>query len=246
MTETIQNSNGIIAPIQNVGLFNELLDRVMNRPIHLPGMAIFHGYSGLGKSFSATFGAHKHNAHYVEVGCSWTRKKFLEAVLKELGGQVTGTIPDMVDQIIDILIDIDRPLIIDEFDHIVDKGFVDLVREIHDSTRAPIILIGEERLPQKLTKWERFHNRILDWVPAQPLLREEMNMLARQQCRSCEIADDLLDLVFKVIEGRVRRACVNLALIEEYARKMGKQTMTLADWGDNKLFVGKAPMRERL
>ncbi|WP_339863249.1 ATP-binding protein [Paremcibacter congregatus] len=245
MTESIKinNPGGMIAPLQNVGLFNELLERVMNRPIHLPGLATFHGPSGYGKTLSATYGAHKHKAYYIQVGESWNRMKFLNALITQLGGTIHGTIPDKVDQIIDILIDIDRPLIIDEFDYVVKKNFVELVREIHDKTNAPIILIGEERLPIKLQKWERFHNRILDWVPAQPISLEEMNVLASFNVRQVEVAPDLLAHVHRVIEGRVRRACVNLAYIEDEARKKGLSKISLKDWGDRPLFIGKASAR---
>lgn len=243
MTEKTTQNKGMIAPLQNVALFNELLERVMNRPINLPGLATFHGPSGYGKSLSATSGAHKYRAYYVEVGSSWTRRKFLDALITELGGVIFGTIPDKVDQIIEILIDIDRPLIIDEFDFVVEKNFVELVREIHDKSHAPIVLIGEERLPIKLQKWERFHNRILDWVAAQPLNLEEMNILAKYNSKSVEISFDLLAHVHRVCEGRVRRACVNIALIEGEARKTGLSKINLKEWADRPLYIGKASNR---
>lgn len=243
MTENIIQNKGMIAPLQNVALFNELLDRVMNRKAHLPGLATFHGPSGYGKTFSSTYGAHKHNAHYIEVGDSWTRKTFLEKLITEMGDTPCGSIPNMVDQIEDILCGIDRPIIIDEFDYVVKKNYVELVREIYNRTHAPMVLIGEERLPIKLQKWERFHNRILDWVPAEPLLETEMRILTRFYAEDVEIADDLLDHVFRVIEGRARRACVNISRINEYAQQQGLSKISLKEWGNRPVYVGKAPMR---
>jgi len=236
---------GMIAPLHNVALFNELLDRLMNRQAHLPGIATFHGPSGYGKTFSATFGAHKFRAYYIEVGDSWTRKTFLEKLITEMGEKAYGTIPNMVDQVVDILIGIDRPIILDEFDIVVRKNYVELIREIYNRTHAPIVLIGEERLPMMLQKWERFHNRILDWVPAQPLTREEMRTLSHFYAE-VEIADDLLDHVFDVIEGRARRACVNIARINEWARQQGLNKITLKDWGNRPVFIGKAAGRASL
>ena len=173
---------GTIAPLRNVNLFREQVERLMNRPPHLPGMGAFYGYSGLGKTFSATYGANMFRAFYVECGESWTKKKFCQRVLQELGMQPQGTIADMVDQIIEALSMAQRPLIIDEFDFAVARKMVELVREIHDKSAAPIILIGEELLPRKLEPFERFHNRVLEWVLAQPADRDDVNQLASLYC----------------------------------------------------------------
>lgn len=246
MTENTQINKGMIAPLQNVALFNELVERVMNRPIGLPGLATFHGPSGYGKTFSATYAAHKFKAYYIKVGDSWTRKTFLEKLITEIGEKAYGTIPNMVDQVVDILIGIDRPIIIDEFDTVVDKNYPELIREIHDETDAPIILIGEERLPSKLMKWERIHNRMLDWVAAQPVLREEVNILARYNAADIEIADDLLDQVFKVSEGCARRVSINLNRIRNVTTGRGLSRMNLKDWGKEELYIGKAAGRTQI
>ncbi|MBK67897.1 MAG: DNA transposition protein [Rickettsiales bacterium] len=232
-----------IAPLKNVSLFNELMDRVMNRPIHLPGMATFHGYSGFGKTFSAVYGANKYKAYYVEVGHSWTQKKFCEAVLNELGGQTKGTIATLVDRIVEILAEEDRPLIIDEFDYVVKRKFVELVREIHDKSNAPIILIGEELLPSKLSEWERFHNRVLDWVPALPADIDDVRNLARLYCPMLDINEDVLKQLHKMSQGRVRRICVNLEKIREYAVTNGGDNVNVSDLNGVQMFTGTPPQR---
>lgn len=241
----METGNGTIAPLRNVALFIELVDRVMNRPAHLPGMATFHGFSGYGKTFSATYAANKWRARYIEVGASWTRKKMCEALLVELGETVKGTISSMVDTIIEALAIANVPLIIDEFDHVVSMGekAVNLVREIHDKSEASIILIGEENLPNTLSRWERMHNRMLDWVPAQPADADDTAHLARLYCPDLEIAPDLLGRIADKSAGRVRRICVNLERVREHARMNGLDSIGLAEWGDQSLFTGKPPVR---
>ena len=91
------------------------------------------------------------------------------------------------------------PLIIDELDHMVKKGAVELIRDIHDGSQAAILLIGEERLPAKLERWERFHGRVLDWVPAQPADLDDCRHLANLYCHNIKIADDLLSAMHKVL-----------------------------------------------
>jgi len=226
-----------------VGLFMELVDRVMRRPPHLPGMATFHGFSGYGKTFSATLAANTYRALYVEVGSTWTKKRFLEALLTELGQPARGTIADMADQVISGLAQENRPVIIDEFDHVASRGFVDLVREIHDKSCAAVILIGEELLPSKLVKWERFHNRMLDWMPAQPADLEDVRHLARLYAPGIEMAEDLLARITEAAQGRVRRACVSIERVREMAATAGLDAVDLGAWGDRPLFLGQPPAR---
>ncbi|EGJ49017.1 AAA family ATPase [Desulfocurvibacter africanus] len=244
MTNAMQPGNGgTIAPLRNVGLFHELVGRVTSRPAHLPGMATFHGFSGYGKTFAATYAANRFRAKYVEIGESWTKRKLCSAILAELGVPARGTIADMVEKIIEALAVDQVPLIIDEADHLCGGGMVELVREIHDKSGAAIVLIGEELLPDKLAKWERVHNRMLDWVPAQPADLDDVRHLARLYCSGLEIGEDLLAKVAESSQGRVRRACVNLERIRERAATEGQEFMGLAQWGSEALFSGRPPAR---
>lgn len=232
-----------IAPLKNVSLFNEGVERVMNRPAHLPGMVTFHGYSGYGKTCAAIYAANRYKAYYVEAGHSWSQKKLCEAILTELGIPAKGTIANQVDKIIEGLASNECPLIIDEFDYIVNKKFVELVREIHDKSGAPIILIGEELLPSKLAEWERFHNRVIDWIPAQPADFEDMEHLASLYCPDIYISADVLKCVHDKSQGRVRRACVSLERIKEYAKMTGTEEVSVSDLNEVKLFSGLPPQR---
>lgn len=239
---TLGNGN-TIAPLRNVGLFMELVERVQSRPAHLPGMATFHGFSGYGKTFSATLAANTHRALYVEVGSTWTRKRFLEALLTELGQPARGTIADMADLVITSLAQEGRPLIIDEFDHVVARGYVELVREIHDKSCSAIVLIGEELLPSKLVKYERVHNRMLDWMPAAPADLEDVRHLVKLYAPEVTMADDLLGRIAEAATGRVRRACVSIERVREMARTGGLAEVDLGSWGDRPLFLGLPPAR---
>lgn len=234
-----------IAPLKNVGLFSALVDRVVHRTQGLPGMAVFHGWSGFGKTFSATYAANKHGAFYVEVGDSWTRKKLCQAILQEMGMDTRGTISDLVDRIIEGLVGENRPLIIDEFDHVLAKNYFETVREIHDKSGAAIVLIGEERLPAKIKALpsDRFHNRMLDWVAAQPTDLEDCRHLARLYCPDGVIEDDLLKRVHESSQGRVRRVCVNLDRIREAMVTESLETINLAQWNNRPLFTGDIPTR---
>ncbi|TGG92505.1 AAA family ATPase [Natronospirillum operosum] len=231
------------APLQNVGLCNEALERALDRPAHLPGLVAFYGPSGWGKSTAAAYCANRHRAYYVECKSSWTKKALLLAIITEMGIAPAKTLYEMADQISEQLVLSQRPLIIDEMDHIVSKKAVEVVRDIYEGSNAAILLIGEEMLPAKLREWERFHNRMLSWVPAQPCNLDDAQALAQMYCSEVAIADDLMSRISDVSRGAARRICVNLESVRQAALSDGLDFIDLATWGDRPLYSGEAPKR---
>ena len=231
--------------IKNVAAFMAMTMRLVDRDPHLPGIGVCSGYSGLGKTYASIFAQNKTRAIRVEVGDSWTRKTLLAAILRECERRVIGrsTVADLSAAAIAALgEDPARPLIIDEADKLIDKGIVEIVRELHEHSGAPVILIGEEALPTKLLRIERLHNRVLDWVQAQPCDLDDARQLARAFCPGLTLADDLLEHIRKQSGGRARRIVVNLAHAKEALRnRSGGKQLTLEQWGNAPLFTGKPP-----
>ncbi len=232
-----------VAPLTNISLCAGALDRAVNRSYHLPGMVVFYGPSGWGKSTAAAYTANRQRAYYIECKSTWTKKATLMAILKEIGIPAPKTIYEMTDVICEQLAKSGRPLIIDEMDHLVDKSAVEIIRDLYEGSGAAILLIGEERLPKKLERWERFHGRILDFVPAQPCDLEDARHLARLYCRQVKIADDLMTDLHKASHGSARRICVNLERVAGEALSSGLDEIDAKQWGSRSFFTGEAPAR---
>lgn len=234
-----------VAPLRNVAALVELVTRVQERGFGLPGMAVFYGPSGYGKTTATVFAANEFRACQVEVKSIWTKKKLCEAILEDLGIVPAKTISYMVDQIAEALARTNRPLLVDEVDHLVEKNFVEILRDIHESSGAPVILIGEELLPQKLERWERVHGRIMDWVAAEPGVLEDVSHLAPIYCPGIEVAAPLKEQLLSDSNHSIRRICVNLDRILEFARTHNKQAVGLSDWKNEQFFNGKPPAPRR-
>ncbi|WP_018701431.1 AAA family ATPase [Amorphus coralli] len=220
-----------LAVLNNVSSLHFLATTLIQRPHHLPGIGVFSGWSGMGKTYASVYTQNKTGAIRIEVGESWTKKTFLTRLLNELGQEPKGTISDLVEQAAMALEDDpNRPLLIDEADKLVDKNHIEIVRELHDASGVPTILIGEEQLPQKLAKWERIHNRVLRWEFAQPCDEEDTRELARMFCDGIELSEDLIGAVRAHSEGRARRIVVNLSRIAEVANNQGKTNLDLAEF----------------
>jgi len=236
-------TNGTTAPIQNVAICASAIGKAMDRPAHLPGMVCFYGPSGWGKSSAAAYAANANRAYYVEAKSSWTRKALLIAILREIGIVPARTIYELTDQVSEQLVLSQRPLIVDEMDHLVDRNAVEVVRDIYEGSNAAILLIGEEMLPSKLKKWERVHGRMLHWAPAQPASIDDATHLRALYSRGVDIADDLLGWIHELSKGSVRRICVNLERVTSEAKGKGQMAVDLDWWGGRELFTGEAPVR---
>lgn len=239
------NTAGTIAPLRNVRLLNALINRVQDRDPDLPGLACFFGFSGYGKSKAAVWNAQETRAYWVEVQSTWSRKKLAEKILQQMGIAPGRTISDMVEQIGDQLSKSGRPLLIDEADLVAKDGMIGVIRDIYESSQGTVILIGEENLPQTLKRWERVHNRMLDWVQAQPADLREVGLLAQMKCPGIEITPEVQQIVLEKSQARARRIVVNLRNVLEYALSNGKTVIGETDAKKITFFSGEAPAPRR-
>ena len=233
-----------IAQIYNLELVRTAAERLAGRTDGLPGMAALYGPPGYGKTTAALAIANENRAYFVQMRSAWGRKALLEKVLLEMGAKPAGTIPQMLDQVCEQLATSGRMLMIDEFDYCVrNDSMIELVRDIYEGSQATLLLLGEELLPQKLKKWERFHSRVLSWIPAQPISLQDAAALAPIYCPGVHVANDLLEHLVKLSGGSVRRVSVNLAAVYESAAVEGWDAVTRSQWGDRQIYTGEAPRR---
>lgn len=240
------NASPMVAPLRNVALLGGLIERLCNRAPGLPGMACFHGPSGYGKTYAAIHAAVKERAYHVAVNETWTRKHLATAILNDMGDRQGGTIPEMVERIGRQLSLSGRPLLIDEADILVKRGMIEMVRAFYEASQVgSVILIGEEELPRKLLPFERVHNRMLDWVGAEPADLRDAKVMAARLCPGLAVADDLLQTALKDSAACMRRLCVNLNRLAEIAASADLTAIDLAAWTRLKgtFFTGAPPAR---
>jgi hypothetical protein len=239
-----------VALTANVALLDELIRGLLDSAEHLPRLGVFSGPSGYGKSIAAAFAAGEHRAYYVECRSTWTKRYFLQMILRQQGREreisTRTVIPEMVEMVAEELALSCRPLIVDEMDYVVERGLVELLRDVYEQSQAAIVLIGEELLPQKLAKFERFHGRIQAWAQAQPCRLPDARELARFYCPDVAVRDDLLERLVAAAFGSARRVCVNLEQIRRFARTAGLSAIGLAEWAGRELHSGLPPKPRHL
>lgn len=232
-----------IVPLTNVGLLSAAIERAHARPMGLPGLVVMYGASGLGKSVGAAFAANLHRAYYVECRDTWSKKAFLQAILREMSISPGPTLSVMVDQVAEQLSRSGRPLLIDDVQYLLEKAVANVLTDIYNASQGTIVLIGEERVPGSLAKLERLHNRVLEWVPAQPATLDDLRSLAKASYPSLKIADDLLEDLRHKVSGCLRRVAVNLYKVYGETQAHAMDSIDLAGWGSRGWFTGEAPSR---
>jgi len=140
-------------------------------------------------------------AYYVQCQTLWSRGDFISAVCRELGLEAArGTAAAKADAIAEQLARSRRPLLIDEAHVLVSRATgAGALKDIHDSTDGTILLIGEEVLPQSMTRHERLHGRVLEWVSAAPCSIADAEALTRIYAPGLTVArdPDLNDVVLR-------------------------------------------------
>lgn len=224
----VKSAAGGIAQIANVAQCYQAIARTEQRHALLPGIAAFYGHSGWGKSVAAAYVANKTRAYYVQAKSTYTKKAFLQAVLKEMSIAPAPTLSEMLDQAAGELGKSRRPLIVDEFDFLVTGGKVELVRDLFEGSQGTILIIGEELLPRKLEKWERFHGRVLNWVQALPASVDDAEKLVPIYSPNVVIDVPVLEQLVATVRGSTRRVATNLEMLHEMAMSEGWDSVDLA------------------
>lgn len=241
---TRNSVTGGVASIATLDLVATALEKLVGRHGDLPGLGVLYGPAGWGKSFCANTIANQERGYFVQMKSAWRSKALLEKILFEMGLRAKGTVAQLLDEVCTQLAASRRPLIIDEFDHCAKSdALIEIVRDIYEGSRAAIMLIGEEGLPHTLERWERFHSRVLSWVPAQPVTFDDAAKLAVIYCPDIKVGDDMLAHLVKIAGGSVRRVSVNLTLVHGYCMTMGLRSVDMDAWGDQPFYTGRSPER---
>ncbi len=224
-----------IAPLRNVSALVAQVERLVNRQDGEPGLGCLYGPAGWGKTMARLYVCNKYRAYGLQADDTWTKKVMCLEILRQMGIDPAPTIAEMVRQIAAQLDKSGRVLIIDEADFVVKKSLIEIVRTIHEISQAPIILIGEAQMPEKLRKWERVYSRVLDWVATEPVTLSDGKMLAKLYAPGVEIEDDLLKALFDKAGGdrggaSTRRFVVGIGAIRRQAVNGGKRKMALDDF----------------
>ncbi len=162
----------------NVKNFITLINNLINRGKGVPGMALVYGEPGLGKTNVATWWAANNDAIFVSAIQVSTPRSLLEEIVKEMGEVPLFRSSDLFEQVVKNLIKEPRVLIVDEIDYLTsNKCGIEILRDIHDRTHTPIILIGMKFAKRNLKNYAHLTDRFSEILQFKPFSIEETGML---------------------------------------------------------------------
>lgn len=201
--------------------FNTAVDEVLEADKALSGFVLAYGQAGRGKSIAADSYYCNRGGAYVRVWEGWTQTAFLQRLLFEVRGKNDADMPKSSgnrckQEIVALLNRKRKPLFIDEADRLHISRIEDL-RDIHEITGAPIILIGEEGLHGLLAERRRIWSRVAHEVEFGPIVGSEVGIYA-MQAAGLDIPGELCIDIATRAEGDFRLVRNMMLLLEKAAK----------------------------
>lgn len=205
-------------PVQNIARLMTAADALIHRAYGVPGIGLVEGEPGLGKTTSVAWLINRVDGLYVRALATWTPAAMLSALLREVSRLPRGGCSAMMQDLLTVFTHQPRPIFMDEADYLIDsKKMTETLRDLHDMTGAPIVLIGMDGIGKKLAHREQLTSRVMQKVRFEPCDLEDTQKLADGLCE-VKVRPDLVQQIHARTLGSARRIVVMLAAIEEAGR----------------------------
>ena len=199
-------------------------DALVNRDLSLPGISVIIGKWGAGKTTVIMHFYATHDVFYISVQRLWRPRRLLEEICEILNlGEPEHRLDRLSDQVCAGLQRWNKPLFIDEADYLLKNStMLDVIRDIHDKSRVPIILIGMEKLYRSLQRYGQFFSRILPAavVEFQPVTASETTRIIKEWT-GLTIDFDAVELFCQYCEGDFRYIVGYLVSLETVCKTNG-------------------------
>src|SRR5574344_1213858 len=155
------NLNKTFVKTKNVKGFMELIYSLQNKPENISKIGLIYGEAGLGKTKTALYLSIKFDAIYIRATNSMTPKWLLEEIAKELDEIPRFYTADIFRQCVNALKSKPQMIFVDEVDYLLaDFRTIETLRDLHDETGVPIVLVGMKLAKHKLKRHTHLFDRI--------------------------------------------------------------------------------------
>lgn len=146
---------------KNVKGFINLIHNLKNKPDNISKIGLVYGNAGLGKTKTALYLSIKFDTIYIRATNKMTTKWLLEEIAKKLDEIPRFYTADIFRQCVNALKTNPQMIIVDEIDYLLaDFRTIETLRDLHDETGVPIILVGMQLAKHKLKKHTHLFDRI--------------------------------------------------------------------------------------
>lgn len=150
----------VFVKTKNVKKFVALMSELQELPPNIPKMALVFGDYGLGKSETIQWWCFKNECIYVRANQGMTTRWLLSEIADELNIQSYWHIDETFKEIESALLNNKQTIIIDEIDYLIDHRVIETLRDLHDRTGCPMVLVGMNLADKKLARYPHLMDRI--------------------------------------------------------------------------------------
>ena len=189
--------NRIFVKTTNVKNFIGLVENLLNKPKNIPKMGLLYGEPGLGKSQTALWLACKYNAIYLRATNLMTGRWLLEEIAKEMDEIPRYLTSDNFNLIVQKLKQKPKLIIVDEIDYLMNNlKTIEILRDIHDETGCPIILIGMGLAHKKLERYKHLFDRFSEIVKFETFSIQDLKQIF-DQLSEIQVNIDAIEFIHK-------------------------------------------------
>ena len=205
---------------RNVKNFIGLMNNLIDKSNEVPKMGLIYGDPGLGKTQTAVWWATNNDAVYVRAQNKMTCRWLLEKIVYELGESPSRKMADLIEQCITHLRLKPQVIIIDEVDYLINRHrIVETLRDLHDLTGVPIVLIGMQEAKTKLGKYRHLYDRISEIIEIKPFSKDDLDVIV-EELSEIKITDEAKEIFFEKT-NRFRQVIKGISLLENLAKTNG-------------------------
>ena len=186
----------VFVKTNNVKRFITMMNNLQNRAEGVPGMGLVYGEPGLGKTQTINWWAFKNNAILVRCTQLMSARWLLSEILEEMGEIYGYKISDCFKLVVRNLLVNPQIIIIDEVDYLaVDSRAVETLRDIHDKTNVPIVLVGMINAKSRLKKFNHLYDRLSEIVKFEKFSKNDIKTIV-QELSEVEMTDCAIRYIY--------------------------------------------------
>ncbi|WP_419787247.1 AAA family ATPase [Pseudodesulfovibrio sp.] len=207
----------------NVAKLRKSLSALSDTEQGRPGIGVVQGEAGRGKTMAAKEWHAMNGGIFLRVMEGWSQFSFLQALTYKICGERPNNTNRCRTRIMDSLAKTPQPIIVDEADRLLMPRIEDL-RDVHDMTGCPVILIGEEGFYPRLHARKRVHSRVVDVVNFDPITPDDV-MLFAAQAAALEVTPEACHKLAALAKGSFRVVYGYILHLEDYAKAQATNTI---------------------
>lgn len=145
---------------KNVKEFVGFMEELKSLPLNIPKIALVYGDYGLGKSETIKWWTFKNDCVYVRATKGMSVRWLLSEIAEELGEEPYWHSQETFNMIENKLKQNPKTIIIDEVDYLINNNVIEILRDLHDKTYCPMVLVGMANIDKKLSRYPHLMDRI--------------------------------------------------------------------------------------